>query len=302
MRRLINNWINKVLFKNRAALGIQLMPALLIMIGLFIIPVVLLFVVSLWKFIPGGILTASSPTLENYSRNLTHPHYQEVIFRTLKQGFLTATYCLLLGFPFASILARTKSKITGLLLFVLFVPLFVSVVVRNFGWIVIMDRKGLINYALQAIGFISKPLKILDTMTGVLIGLVNVLLAFMVMPIYSVLVNIPKTYEEAAKTLGANPLMTWLRITIPLSLPGIVAGWVMVFSLSISSYVSPSVLGGPAYFVMSTVLYQQVNGALNWPFAASTGFLLLIIGLISLYLPVSILKKLTWLEEVSKNE
>jgi putative spermidine/putrescine transport system permease protein len=285
--------INHILFRSRGSRAFQLLPAILILVFAFVVPVVLLFVVSLWRFTPGGTFGPTALTLENYARNFTHPHYRLVIVRTLQQGFLTATACLILGYPFAYILARGSLKFRNQLLFFLFVPLFVSVVVRSFGWIVIMDHKGVINYVLTSIGLIEKPLRILDTMTAVIVGLLNVLLAFMVMPIYSVLVNIPRSYEEAARTMGAGPFITWLKVTLPLSLPGIVAGWTLVFSLSISSYVSPSVLGGAAYFVMSTVLYQQIRGVLNWPFAAAIGFLLLMIGLLSIYLPTWIVRRLT---------
>lgn len=296
MLKAIRSGVNYLLFRNRWSYPFQLLPALLLMIGLFIVPVILLFAVSLWKFNPGGAFVPTSPTIENYLRYLTHPHYRSVILRTLEQGFLTATVCLLLGYPFAYIIARGNLRFRYHLLFLLFVPLFVSVVVRNFGWIVIMDRKGLINYGLLSLGLVDEPIKILDTMTGVLIGLVNVLLVFMVMPIYSVLVNIPRSYEEAAQTLGANPLVAWTRVTLPLSIPGIVGGWVLVFALSISSYVSPAVLGGAAYFVMPVVLVQQIRGTLNWPFAAATGFVLLALGLIAVFLPVWLVRRLTVFE------
>lgn len=297
----VTSALNRILFRSRTSYLSQILPALLLMFFLFIIPVALLFIVSLWRFTPGGSFGPTAPTLANYVRYFTEEHYRDVIVRTLEQGFLTASLCLLIGYPFAHILARAKLRITSQLMFVLFIPLFVSVVVRNFGWIVIMDRNGLINYVLHSLGLIDQPLRILHTMNGVLLGLVNVLLAFMVMPIYSVLVNIPGSLEEAAQTLGASPLTTWRKITLPLALPGIVAGWVLVFSLSVSSYVSPSVLGGPAYFVMATVLYQQISGVLNWPFAAATGFLLLVIGLIALYVPVYLVGRLTRGLEISPN-
>lgn len=288
--------INHLLFRTRASYFVQILPALFIMLFLFVLPVVLLFIASLWRFAPGGALIPTEFTLENYARYFTEPHYRKVIGRTLQQGFLTATVSLLLGYPFAHILARANLRFKNQLLFFLFVPLFVSVVVRNFGWIVIMDYRGLLNYILLTLGVIDTPLRLLNSMTAVIIGLVNVLMAFMVLPIYSVLVNIPTSLEEAAQTLGANPITTWFKVTLPLSLPGIIGGWVLVFSLSISSYVSPSVLGGPSYFVMATVLYQQIRGVLNWPFAAATGFLLLIIGLTALYVPIRLVRRFVWME------
>lgn len=283
--------VNNLLFRTQGAYFVQVLPAILIMLFLFVVPVALLFIVSLWRFIPGGALSATSLTLENYTRYFLEPHYQKVIGRTLQQGFLTATVCLLLGYPFAHILARTNIRFKNQLLFVLFVPLFVSVVVRNFGWIVIMDYNGLLNQILLNLGIVDQPLRMLNTMPAVILGLVNVQLAFMVLPIYSVLVNLPISLEEAAQSLGASPITTWLKVTLPLALPGIIGGWVLVFSLSISAYVSPSVLGGPSYFVMATVLYQQIRGVLNWPFAAATGFLLLVIGLIALYLPLRLVRQ-----------
>jgi len=287
----IRTFVNNIFFRGRWSNLVQLLPAVLILVFLFVVPLLVLFAISLWRYDPSGVLAATDPTLENYLAFLNHPFYRNVIFRTLRLGFITTSVCLLLGYPLAYIFAKTDIKYKNILMFILITPLFVSVVVRTFGWIVITDRHGLINYLLQALGLIDEPLKILDTQFAVIIGLVNVLLVFMVMPTYSSLLAIRPSLEEAARTLGASPVMTWLRVTLPLSFPGVLAGWTLVFIMTISSYVQPSVLGGPTFFVMATVLYDQIMGALNWPMAAATGFALLLVGLFVVYFPIWVIRK-----------
>jgi len=283
--------LNQMLFRSRWSTWVQLLPALLIITFVFLIPLVQLFAVSLWEYDPTGVLRATDPTAENYLKYLRQPFYRQVITRTLRLGFITSTVCLLLAYPLAYILARMNFKHKSLLMFLLITPLFVSVVVRVFGWIVIMDREGVVNYVLQALHITKQPLRILKTEYAVVVGLVNVLLAFMVMPIYSSLESIRPSLEEAAQTLGASPIKAWLRVTLPLSIPGVLAGWTLAFIMTLSSYVQPSVLGGPSYFVMATVLRSQITGALNWPMAAATGFTLLAIGLVAVYVPVYLIRR-----------
>lgn len=288
---LISKPLNKIFFQGRWSRLIKLLPALIIMILVFIAPLVQLFTVSVWKYDPTGVLLATDFTLENYLVYLNNPFYRSVVFNTLRLGFITSSVCLIIGYLLAYILARANLRNRNLIIFILLTPLFVSVVVRVFGWSVILERSGVINYLLLSIGLIDKPIGLMRTEFAVIVGLVNVLLTFMVMPIYSILISIRPSLEEAAQTLGANPLACWFKITLPLSFPGVVAGWSLVFVMTINSYVQPAVLGGPSFFVMATVVRSQITGSLNWPLAASSGFMLLIVGLIAVYLPVSIIRK-----------
>jgi len=284
------NALNAFLFRGKYSLWAQMGLALLIMLLLFIVPLVWLFVVSLWEYNSSGVLAATRPVLENYGKFFT-PFYSAVAFRTVRLGLLTTTIALLLGYPLAYILSRSRIRYKNIIIFILLTPLFVSVTVRVFGWEIILEHSGLINYLLTSAGLIAEPIKFLRTPVAVVIGLVNSQLTFMVMPIFSALESIKPSQEEAAQTLGANPVITWFRITLPLSIPGVLAGWTLVFMMSIASYVQPAVLGGANYFVMSTVLRSQIHGTLNWPFAAACGFVLLAIGLIAIYIPTWLVRK-----------
>lgn len=276
--------LNSILYGRYIAPYVQLLPAAAVLLFMFILPLGSLFVISLWHY-SGSALVPTALTLENYTKFFIDAHYRLIALRSLQLAFTTAAVSLIIGYPLAYIFARVQLPGKNIFLFLLLTPLFVSVVVRSFGWVVLLERGGVLNWALQSLGIIDKPLTLLGTTTGVVIGLVNVELTFMVLPIYSSLTGIPRSYEEAAQTLGANPIVTWWKITLPLSLPGVIAGWLLVFATSVSAYVQPSLLGGASFFVMSTELYSQLNNVLNWPFAAAIGYLLLVIALACSLLP-----------------
>lgn len=288
---LISKPLNKIFFQGRWSRLIQLLPAFIIMTLVFIFPMIQLFTISLWKYNPTGVLLETDFTLENYLVYLNNPFYRSVVFNTFRLGFIVTIVCLIIGYILAYILARANLRYKNLFIFILLTPLFVSVVVRVFGWEVIMERNGVINCLLLSIGLIDEPIRMMRTEFAVIVGLVNVQLTFMVIPIYSILTSIRPSLEDAAKTLGANPLVCWFKITLPLSFPGVVAGWTLVFIMTINSYVQPSILGGPSFFVMATVIRSQITGSLNWPLAASSGFMLLIFGLLAVYLPISVIRK-----------
>lgn len=152
--------------------------------------------------------------------------------------------CLLVGYPVAYFLARTKSKIKNLLLIATVFPFLVSAVERAYGWMVVLGQNGLLNQFLQAVGLIDKPLEIMYTYKAVLIGVVHLLLPYMILSITSVIQSIDENIEYAANSLGASPVQTFLKVTLPLSTPGIVSGCILVFTLSMTSYVTPKLLGG----------------------------------------------------------
>ena len=275
---------------NRSGSGL-LSPALVLLIVVFVAPLLLLLPTSLHPYIPGtGIGT--SWTGENFSRLFTDLFYLEIIGRTLLLGFIVVLTTLLFGYPLAYFLARTRSRLRPWLIILVVFPLLLNLVVRSFGWIVLLANRGLINDSLLALGLIEKPLKLMFNFTGLLIGLSHIFLPFMVLVLLSAIQNIPRDAEDAARTLGASPLTVFRKITLPLSLPGILSGGILVFVLTISALVTPRLLGGPTYQVMSTLIFDEFLRLLNWPRGAAMAFVLTAIVLVLVWAASRLAKRL----------
>lgn len=267
---------------DRRGLGL-LSPPLLLLLAAFLVPVLFMLPTSFKPYIPGrGI--GDGFTLEHYAKALTDLYYLEIIGRTLLLGTIVTSICLLLGYPLAYFLARTESRWRPWLMLLVVFPLLLNLVVRTFGWIALLANRGLINDTLIGLGLIESPVKLLFNFTGILIGLSHIYLPFMVLVLTGSIRNVPRDAEDAARTLGAGALATFWRVTLPLSLPGILAGAILVFVLTVSALVTPRLLGGPAYKVMSTLIYDQFLQILNWPAGAAMSFILtvIVIGLIAL--------------------
>lgn len=256
----------------------QMAPLGGIFLLLFTVPMLLLFWVSLWRYDANGF-GPTAPTFENYARFLTDPFYLAALGRTVLLGLVTMTVTVIVAYPVALIMARSGPRIRAVLILLVLLPLLMSVVVRVFGWMVILGDTGVLNKLLAGLGLIEQPLRLMESMTSVVIGLVQVEMAFAVMPIYSALLGIDRHLDEAASTLGARPGQRFLRIVLPLSLPGVAGAAAVVFSLSVAAFVQPQLLGGSGFFVMTTLIYQQVTATLNWPFAAALGLILLAVAL-----------------------
>lgn len=236
--------------------------------------IVMLGGISLHVYQAGkGILDEWS--FENYATFLGDPFYRDVLWRTLSLGALTTAGSLLLGFPLAFLLSRLRGMRRSVLYFVLLLPLLTSAVVRTFGWMILLGNNGFINRTLIALGIVDDPVRMMYSMTGIVIALVEVLLPFMVLALDAALLNIDPHLYEAAQNLGARKIRVFLRITLPLVLPGIVSGSVLVFTLAVSAFVTPSLIGGPRIKLMATLIYQQSMGLLNWPFGGAIAFVML---------------------------
>ncbi|MBP1990008.1 ABC transporter permease [Paenibacillus eucommiae] len=254
---------------------ILMAPGLLILIFFFLLPVGQLLLFSFFHTTPDGLMEKTF-VLEQYFAFFKDPHYLMILWRTIVIGVTVSVICLILGYCLAYGVARSNPKNKYLLLLLIALPLLTSAVIRNFGWIVILGRKGLINQVLMNIGLIDKPLDLLYTSTGVVIAMVHVLLPFMVLVLYSVLDGMDRNLESAAANLGASPSKVFWFVTLPLSLPGIVAGTLLVFSISISFYITPALIGGPRVQVMATEIYNQTIHLMNWPFASALAVILLV--------------------------
>jgi ABC-type spermidine/putrescine transport system permease subunit I len=203
--------------------------------------------------------------------------YLKIIFRTLRLATVTTVIALLLSYPFSYYLARLKSDKKNLLLLAVVFPFWTSIIVRTYAWMIILGSNGIVNNILQAFGL--RRLQLMWNETGVIIGLVHILLPFMVLPLYASIEGISESLEEAARTLGANRWHTFLRVTLPLSLPGAATGAMLVFIITIGAYLTPALLGGPSQVVIPMLISDQI-AMLNYPFAAALSMLLLLIVLV----------------------
>lgn len=223
---------------------------------------------------PIGLLIGESflvpePGLHNYRRVLEGEPYVRVFFRTLRIAALVTLVTLLLGYPLAYAMTRAKGLALALMIAAVLLPLWTSVLVRTFAWMVLFQRNGLINQGLQAVGLTEAPIRLLFTEGAVVVAMAHVLLPFMVLPLYAALRGIPEDYSRAAMMMGASPTRTFVEVTLPLSAPGIASGSLMVFLLSLGFFVTPALIGGPQQMMIATLVSQQVRELINWPFAGA---------------------------------
>ncbi|MFT4268432.1 MAG: ABC transporter permease [Xenophilus sp.] len=252
-----------------------LAPALALLLVVFVAPLLALAVNSLH---PGASMGRVGPewTLANYLRFFSDRFFLEMLLDTLLVGLAVVAISIPISFPVAYFLARTHSRWRGVLSFAVLAPLLISVVVRNLGWLPILGDSGFINWLLSITGATAQPVKLIYNLTGVLIGLVHALCPFMIMSLTTVIRKIGPELEEASTSLGANPFQTFFQVILPLSRPGLLAGSLLVFTLSISAYITPAVMGGKRVLVMAVFIEQQIRTVLNYPFGATASVLLLL--------------------------
>jgi putative spermidine/putrescine transport system permease protein len=257
-----------------------LLPAFGITAGVFGAAMLLLFSYSAYTF-RGGQLTEEVSFLA-WQKFFTDPFYWGVVGNTLQLALGVTAMALLIGYPAAYALTKIRSqKLLVAAYIIIFSPLLDSVVVRVYGWLLLLSDSGVINQALLAVGLIDEPIRMIFNNTGVIIALVHILLPFMIFPILSVLLQFDHTQREAANDLGANRLQTFLRVVLPMSLPGVVAGAQIVFTLAISAFVTPAILGGGKVQVLSRHIWFNVVDV-NWPLAAVEAIVLLVLALSAL--------------------
>lgn len=245
-------------------------------------PLLLMLLFSLWRFVPGKI-TDYSFTLGNYERFVGDGFYLKVIWETVELGVIVTIFSLILGYPVAFFLARTKSRWQPVLVYLIFVPMMISLVVRAYGWMVLLGYNGVVNAALLGLGLITAPLRLLYSLNAVVLGLVEVLLPFMVVPLLAALKDIEPAIEEAARALGATPREVFLKVTLPLSLPGAISGSLIVFSLTITAYALPALLGGAQVKMISAIAYDAMLVSYNWPFGSAVGIIMVVVSTALIY-------------------
>jgi ABC-type spermidine/putrescine transport system permease subunit I len=254
-------------------------PYALFLLLLLIVPFANVALYSVHPYSPTKIVLPEL-TFDNYGK-LFDLYYVRLFTRTLRLGLVTTVVCALFGYPLAYWLARARPRLQTLGLFLLIMPLMVSTVIRIFGWIVILGRKGLVNEALVGLGL--EPVKLLYTETAVIIGLVNIFMPFMVLPLMAAIERIPPSLEEAARNLGANWSQMFLRTILPLSLPGLISGSLLVYSVSISAFVTPALMGSPRERMAGQQIYDEVLVSFNWPSASSLALTLVLLTLLLLF-------------------
>jgi putative spermidine/putrescine transport system permease protein len=251
-----------------------------ILIGVFLVLPYLNIIVMSFR-VPGlGTPYAQGFTTGNYAKFFSDYFYIGQVINTLLIGFVTTFLCLVLGFPVAWQLARGNSRFRALGYGLVLSPLLVGIVIRSFGWTILLGNNGLINRTLTNLGVIDGPLPLMYNALGIVIALVHVFLPFMILPIMSAIQGIDPSLESAARSLGASKATAFRRITLPLSLPGIQAGCILVFVLSLSAYVTPSLIGGLRVKTMAVTVVDALIDTFQWPFGSALALVLAVTGAI----------------------
>ncbi len=249
--------------KEKRKVFLLALPCVLTLLIAFIIPMVYTFIRALM-----------TDNLTYYTKFFTDPFYLKIFKNTLMLALKTTLVTLLLGYPSAYFIARTKSRVKSFLLIATIFPFLVSAVIRAYGWMVILGSSGLLNQVLMNFGIIETPLSIMYTETSVMIGMAQLLLPYMILAITSVIQSIDKNVENAAKSLGANPIQTFVKVTLPLSAPGVISGCILVFTMGMTSYITPQLLGGAQYLTMTTLIFNQIKTTYNLEFANAICYIL----------------------------
>ena len=237
----------------------------------FLAPLMLLVLISLY----------ADPQLsrfgaDQYVKFIGDGFSMGVLGDTLYLGVQVTLLCLLLGYALAWAYVRSPAALQSVLMLIILMPLLTSVVVRTFAWVVILGRQGIVNSAFLDLGWIEAPMKLLYTRGGLVTALANVQLPLMVLPLITALQKLDPNLEDASAALGASAFRTFFRITLPLSLPGIVAGCLLTFAAAITAFISQTLIGGGQMLFMPMYIYQQASTLQNWPFAAAISLVFLV--------------------------
>ncbi|PUA18065.1 ABC transporter permease [Glaciimonas sp. PCH181] len=258
-----------------SAPALMLVAPLAFFAAFFLAPLAVVLIASLTG------AQGESWTFANYLRVLADRYHWDVILVTFRIACMTTLVCLLLGYPLAWYLVRVVrwNAWRRMCVILLVVPMFTSNIVRSFGWMVLLGRNGLINETLLATGLADRPIRFLGTELGILIGMVYVLLPFVVLGVGNALAKIDPACEQASADLGASPSATFRHVTFPLSLPGVIAGAIMVFTLAVSAYVTPALLSGGRITVLSMLIFQQYSSAFDFHYGGALSIVLLVFTL-----------------------
>jgi len=253
-------------------------PATAIVALIILVPALQLVRYSLNHFDPVDLMQTAL-TGENYRKFFTDPYYLSVLWTTLKISILCSVLALVFGFPVAYSLAKSQSRYKSLLIILIVFPLLVGNVVRAAGWMVVLGNAGFVNAVLLHLGFIHAPLRLMYTPLAVVLGTTGVVLPYMILTLQSVLEGVDLSVEEAARNLGAPAIVSFFRIVLPIAVPGIAAGTMLVLILCMNAYATPVLLGGTGLVMMAPTVYDQISKANDWPFGSALAIILMIVTL-----------------------
>ena len=289
MEKLNEDGLQKVAFKERLTLFGLTLPYLIFVAALIIIPVGWLFYLS---FIgrDGGF------SFENYERMTKSRAYIRIFITTFKISILTTLICAVIGYPLAYFMSQLSRRWASICMIGVLIPFWTSLLVRTYAWLVLLQKKGLINNIALDIGLISEPIKFVHNTTGTLIGMVHIMLPFLILPLYANMRSIDKDCLKAASSLGATPTRAFWTVFFPLSLPGLTAGLLIVFVLCLGFYVTPAILGGGRVIMAAMKISSNIELYFSWGAASALGVVLLVITSIILF----IASKLVSMDQLGK--
>ncbi len=255
--------------QERATLAGLTAPTFIILGALLFIPVGWLFWLSL--FDQGGF------TFENYTRMATEPAYASIFLTTFELSVLVTLLAVLLGYPLSYMIAKLPPRAASACLTLVLIPFWTALLVRTYAWLVLLQRHGVVNSLLMRWGVIDEPLPLVHNFTGTVIGMLHIMIPFMVLPLYANMRAIDRDYVRAAASLGASPTAAFWRVYMPLSIPGLAAGTVVVFVICLGFYITPQFLGGGRVTTISMKIQQNVATYFDWGAASSLGVVLFVI-------------------------
>ena len=251
-------------------------PAIALVIVTMVLPVAWLFGLSF-------LADDGSLSLMHYRRLIEQPSYARIFITTFKVSLLTTGICILLGYPLAYVLSQLPRRTANLCLIAVLLPFWTSLLVRTYSWLVLLQRQGLINKWGMQLGMWDEPLALVHNLGGTLVGMVHIMLPFLVLPVLGTMRSIDQDYLKAAANLGASPTRTFWTVFFPLSLPGLLAGALIVFIICLGFYVTPAVLGGGKVIMVSSQIANDIELFFNWGAASALGVVLLVLTLLFLY-------------------
>lgn len=252
-------------------------PAILLILVILVIPVGWLFYVSF-------IGADGTFSLENYERMVNRKSYLRIFQTTFEISFLTTGLCILIGYPLAYFIAGLPNRMANLCLITVLLPFWTSLLVRTYSWLVLLQKRGLVNEWAISLGLWDEPIKMVHNMTGTLIGMVHIMLPFLILPVYGAMKAIDRDLMKAASNLGASPRRAFWTVFFPLTLPGLFAGSLMVFILCLGFFVTPAVLGGGKVIMVSMKIVSNIELFVNWGAASALGVVLLVSTMVILWI------------------
>ncbi|MCL7399818.1 MAG: ABC transporter permease [Thaumarchaeota archaeon] len=262
---------------------LMIFPAIILIFPLFLIPLASILIISLFKYSPLQSLWIPEFTIENYTNVVTSPLFIDVLISTIRIAVAVMVLSLILGYPIAYYIARSPSNfIKRTLLIISVLTFFMSWVPRLFAWIIILGKYGVINTMLRLIT--EEPIKLLGTDLGIIIGLTHAMTPLTALILINPIKNIDLTLEESAKSLGADNIQTFFKITLPLSLPGIISALILTYSVAVSAFITPMMLGQGITLMMSNYVYTRFGETLNFPLGATLAVVLLTVALTTSYI------------------